>query len=175
MLYGGIDSDAVTERLREPNGIIANIGLRMSTEVACVSVSNDFVIPREQRRLFPWVEPGYQPVTEDGLPVPEAENRIRKNLQYIHYRFTGEHFDLQSIEINEMYQLWYDTWNEGRLRVMADEETSSLHYLCDVHEEYWTGTQLPTDQKLYADHNYTVRAWMAVLTYELSDYRFLYE
>jgi hypothetical protein len=175
MLYGGLDSNSVTDRLDEPNGIIANIGLRMATEVACVTVTNDFVVQQNQRRLFPWVEPGYQPITPDGLPVPEAIHRIKKNLQYLHYRLNGEQLALDGPEIDGLYQLWHDTWWEGRQRVAAEEESTSLHYLCDVHHDYWTGQILPAEERLYADIDYTLRAWMAVMTFELSDYRFLYQ
>lgn len=175
MLYGGIDSNSVTERLDEPNGIIANIGLRMATEVACLTVSNDFAIPKDQRRLFPWVEIGYQPITADGLPVPEAEKRIRKNIQYLHYRLTGEHLDENAIEIDEVYALWFSTWTEGRNRVASGEESANLHHMCDVTNDYWTGASLAVEDRVVTDTDYTIRAWMAVMTYELSDYRFLFE
>ena len=175
MLYGGIDSNSVTERLREPNGIIANIGLRMATEVSCLTVSQDFAIPKDQRRLFPWVEVGYQPITADGLPVPEAERRIRKNIQYLHYRLTGEHLEVDSIEIDETYALWLSTWQEGRARVTSGEESQNLHHMCDVTTDYWTNETLPVEDRVYQDPDYTIRAWMAVMTYELSDYRFLFE
>ena len=34
---------------------------------------------------------------------------------------------------------------------------------------------LPQDQVIDSDRNYTIRAWMAVMTYMLSDWKYLYE
>ena len=39
ILYGGIDSDDVTERITDPNGIMANIQMRMANELACLSTA----------------------------------------------------------------------------------------------------------------------------------------
>jgi hypothetical protein len=175
MLYGGIDSDSVTERLVEPNGIIANIGLRMATELACVAVSNDFVIQKDQRRIFPWVEIGYQPVTPDGLNVPEAVAKIKQNLKYLHYRVTGEQLHDDHPELEQLYTLWHETWEEGRQKIASEEVSEILDSRCDAQHEYWTNTSLPVERRLYNDPHYTIRAWMAVLTYELTDPRFLYE
>ena len=38
-----------------------------------------------------------------------------------------------------------------------------------------TGEELVSDKQVRRDRDYTVRAWMAVMTYLLSDYHFLYE
>ena len=38
-----------------------------------------------------------------------------------------------------------------------------------------TGEPYPEEQQVVDDPNYTVRAWMAVMAYLLSDYRFLHE
>ena len=175
MLYGGIDSDSVVQRLSEPNGIIANIGLRLSTEMACVAVPFDFVLEAEQRRLFPFVELGFQPLTSDGLTVPDAEAHIRKNIRYLHLRVTGEDLEVNDPEVDAIYALWYDTWWEGRQRVAQNLESDLLPSECRATREYWSNESLPSDRRIKYDTDYTLRAWMAVLTYELSDYRFFYE
>ena len=38
-----------------------------------------------------------------------------------------------------------------------------------------TGVDLADGEKLEKDENYAIRAWSAVVTYLLSDYKFLYE
>ncbi len=38
-----------------------------------------------------------------------------------------------------------------------------------------TGEDLPEERRVRRDEDYTMRAWMAVVTYLLSDYDFLYE
>jgi len=37
------------------------------------------------------------------------------------------------------------------------------------------GVELPEEQQIRRDDNYNIRAWMAVVTYLLADYKFLYE
>jgi hypothetical protein len=38
-----------------------------------------------------------------------------------------------------------------------------------------TGDSLPQERYVNRDNDYTVRAWMAAVSYLLSDYRYLYE
>jgi hypothetical protein len=38
-----------------------------------------------------------------------------------------------------------------------------------------TGDSLPQERHVNRDNDYTVRAWMAAVSYLLSDYRYLYE
>jgi hypothetical protein len=44
-----------------------------------------------------------------------------------------------------------------------------------VENDFWTRAELPEEDKLRQDPNYVIRSWMAVTTYLLSDYAFLYE
>ncbi|MEZ4287476.1 MAG: hypothetical protein R3A47_04900 [Polyangiales bacterium] len=54
--YGGIDSDTVTKRIVEPNGVMASLAQRMAYEVSCSAVSFDFSKPISGRLLFQDVE-----------------------------------------------------------------------------------------------------------------------
>jgi len=56
-----------------------------------------------------------------------------------------------------------------------DEISQDLPYRCQVREDPNTGIELENEERLRRDENYTIRAWMAVVTYLLSDYRFLHE
>ena len=81
ILYGGIDSDAVVERLTVPNGIMANVGLRMANEVSCRASAWDFTRPRAERLLFPEVELTDVPESETGAAEPAAIERIKANIR----------------------------------------------------------------------------------------------
>ena len=175
MLYGGIDSDAVTERLVEPNGIISSIGLRLSYDLACRTVARDFVLPLAQRRLFPKVEPSYEPETTDGFAIPDAENRIKENIRYLHLRLLGEDLQIDDAEIETTYRLFYETWKEGRAALESGEESINLHSRCQANQDFWTRQNLPLELRVRQDPTFTIRAWMATTTYLLSDYRFFYE
>ena len=56
LLYGGIDSRTVTQRLTTPNGVVAAVAQRMANEVSCAVTGFDFTKPKESRTLFPDVE-----------------------------------------------------------------------------------------------------------------------
>ena len=43
------------------------------------------------------------------------------------------------------------------------------------HWDRYTGDELPEEERIDNDEYFTIRSWMAVMSYMLSDYRFLYE
>ena len=61
ILYGGIDTKEVTERLPDPSGAMGAIQRMMANEVACKNVPLDFSLDPEKRRLFPGIEIDVEP------------------------------------------------------------------------------------------------------------------
>ena len=175
LLYGGIDSDGVTKRLTKPNGLMANIGLRMANEVACWVTAKDFTLDQGQRRLYPHVERTFEPETSDGFPIPGAQQKIKENIRYLFRRILDEEHRLDSSEVDRAYGIFYDTWREGKGMIERQEVVAHLHYYCRAERDYFTWDALPEDRRITYDRNYILRSWMAVLTYMLSDYRFLHE
>jgi mono/diheme cytochrome c family protein len=175
MLYGGIDSFGTVERLTEPNGIIANIGLRMATDMACEAIPRDLMLDSGQRRLLPYVEASYMPETPEGFDVPEAQQNIRKNLQWLHYRLLGEELGLNDPELEATYQLFYTLWKEGWQQVRSGEVDDTMPSDCRAENDWWTGESYPSDIRIRHDDNHTIRAWIGVTAYLLADYHFLYE
>ncbi len=175
ILYGGIDSDTVVDRLRTPNGVMAAVQWRMANEVACMSTAWDLSRPVNERHLFPFVAVTDVPESDMGGANPAAEPLIRQNLQYLHQQILGETLATDSAELNRTYKLFIDTWNEGRAAVQAKTENESLTYACRARVNPYTGVDLVEGEKLEKDANYAIRAWSAVVTYLLSDYKFLYE
>lgn len=173
ILYGGIDSETVTERLTTPNGLMGAIMWRMSNEMSCRSVSADFALRRTDRRLFPNVEIDTFPENDVGAVDEEGDRDIRRNLQHLHALFLGEELASDSPELSRLYGLFVDTWHEGRAKRLRDEVPEDLPYDCRYRIDPFTGAEV--NNELAADPNYTMRAWMAVVTYLLADYRFLYE
>lgn len=175
VLYGGIDSDSVTARLSQPNGIIASVAERMANEVACAATAYDFSRPMAERKLFPGVQVGDVPQTAVGATVPESVDRIRATLQYLHERLLGEKLARDSAEIDRSYQLFLDTWRELSGSATAMDRNHNLTWTCRARVNPKTGAELPAGEVIDRDENYTIRSWMAVVSYLLSDYRFLYE
>jgi hypothetical protein len=59
---------------------------------------------------------------------------------------------------------------------MADGSVSEeLAGPCRLFDDRMTGASLPDGRRISRDNDYTVRAWMAAVSYLLSDYRYLYE
>jgi hypothetical protein len=179
MLYGGIDSNDVVKRVTTPNGIMANIGERMANEMACLVTPREFWKPAEERALFPHVELTFEPEDKNGFPVEPAVVAIKKNIRHLHERILGEKLPEGHPEIERTYQLFLDTYREGAKGLTDPDEATRysewLDWSCQVRNDYWTRTELPDEDKLEQDPNYVIRSWMAVVTYLMSDYQFLYE
>ena len=175
LLYGGIDSNDVITRLREPNGVIGAIALRMANSVACKATSTDFILPHSQRRLFPYVETTYQPFTDEGFEVPEVQERIKQTIQHLFYRVLGQEVRLNDPEVLAVYDLWIEMHDEGKSLIESGVESTYMTYTCRGFEDPNTGVDVPSDLYVLQDPEFTIRAWHGVMVYLLSDYHFLFE
>ncbi len=173
ILYGGIDSEDVTSRLTDVNSVMSGVQWRMANEMSCVAVPFDFTQAKAERLLFKHVELETTPLAEDGTEDAAAIESIKKNLQHLMERMWGERVALDSPELDVAYGLFLDTFREGIQGVASD--TLSDRLPCALRTNPKTGAELPEAQRLERDPRYTVRAWMAVLTYLMADYQFLYE
>ncbi|HMR76407.1 MAG TPA: hypothetical protein PKD61_14890, partial [Polyangiaceae bacterium] len=88
---------------------------------------------------------------------------------------TGEALQLSDPEIAATYKLFEDPLKEGQAKIASSDLSDSIVYSCRARKDPYTDADLPDGQKLEKDPDYTVRAWMAVVTYLLSDHGFLYE
>jgi mono/diheme cytochrome c family protein len=165
-IYGGIDSFVVTERLTEPNGLMVAVQERMANELACYAVPNDFLNPAGERLLMPHVEIGTQPNNASAIQA------IKTNIQHLHAHLLGEQLAIDDAEIEASYDLFSSVLANGQAAI-GSGESSNLPNLCRRTRDMQTGENLA--QPLIADSNYTIRAWMAVAAYLMSDYRFVYE
>lgn len=164
-LYGGIDSDTVTERATAPNGVMSNLVWRMATELSCAAVPNEFALPKEQRLLFPNAVQEEVPESA-GHPVPGSIDSIRGTIAALYERLLGETPSAE--ELDAAYGLFYDTWKEIKTGPL---KTKGLDWPCTISPV--DGTALNADVRRDADG--TIRAWMAVTTFLLADHRVLHE
>ena len=175
ILYGGIDSDSITQRLGRLNGIMASVSARMANEVACAVTAWDLTRPVEKRVLFPKVTLDHVPLGPTGDEIPASIADIKANIVHLHERILGEKLDLEDPEVERTYQLFLETWKEGSASVAAGKENAWLSWQCMVRVDPNTQVELPEAQQFGDDPAYVIRSWMAVVTYLLSDYKFLYE
>jgi hypothetical protein len=160
MLYGGIDSNEVTERAADPSGAMGAIQRILANDVACKQTALDFTRPPAERLLFPDVEP-------DMLPgaSPETDAKIRQTIVHLNQRVLGRYDPPDSPDVERTFQLFAG--------IVSD---AAQHKDLDAREKYDCRRDLPqplTDN--FADPKYTVRAWRGVLTYLLRQREFLYE
>ena len=65
LLYGGIDSDGITERSRDITTVMAGVAKRHAAEVSCPIVMRDFyLVPEAERRLFSEIDLTERPGVE---------------------------------------------------------------------------------------------------------------
>ncbi len=184
IMYGGMDSDSITERIREPSGLTIAIQQRMATEMACRATALDFTRSATARKLFRYVEPTTTPLNSDGTVNTQAVSMIKHNLQHLHWVLLGEQLDINSSELQASYDLFYQIWAQGQellanYRNYEPRPGTSLEWECRARwyraADGRTNGDMPEELRLERDENYNIRAWMAVITYLLSDYRFAYE
>jgi hypothetical protein len=156
VLYGGIDSKEVTQRLSDPSGAMGAIQRILANDVACKFAALDFAEEPGKRLLFPGIE-------LDVLPgsSPEADSRIRSAMVHLHERVLGRVRSPRDPEIDRMYRLFDAIVTEARATKGWDKNEN---YFCRGGEG-----------RKAVDPHYTLRAWRAVLTFLLRQDEFLYE
>jgi len=169
IFYGGIDSDLVTQRVTEPNGVMASLAQRMAYEVACSAVPYDFSKPANERILFPNID--------QNTPLSEASDQVRGAVEHLHDRLLGESLTGidQQVEVNATMVVLMEAYDLGRVGLAAGSVPEELADPCRLFNDRLTGESLPQQRHVNRDTEYTVRAWMAAVSYLLSDYRYLYE
>ena len=113
-IYGGIDSDSITSRLKSPNGLMGAMQIRMANELACYAVPRDFWQPAEQRRLFLFVDKETNPYDDSGTLDQGAVNLIRENIRFLHEYLLGEQLSVNSSEVQITLDLFMTALNRGR-------------------------------------------------------------
>jgi hypothetical protein len=169
ILYGGIDSDSTTTRLTNPNGIISSVATRFANEAACAITAWDFTKAKGSRTLFPKIDLTEVPESS-GHTVEGSVADIKANIQYLHQYLLGEQLDVSDPEIERTFQLFLDTWHE-----LSQSGDTSIPYNCQGQWNPTDGTNLDKSIQITDDKNFTLRSWLAVVSYLLADYKFLYE
>ena len=80
LLYGGIDSNGITDRSRDLTSVMASVARTHATESSCPIVFREFyLLPEEKRRLFADIHKNVSPVAEMGdsfsIDAPSYDDR----------------------------------------------------------------------------------------------------
>jgi len=186
IMFGGIDSDSVTTRINEPSGLMIAMQELMATEMACRATAFDFTKERSptanERRLFKFVSTDTSPLNNEGFEITSNITAIKTNIQHLHSILLAEDLALDSPELEATYQLFLSTWQQGNIRLdnKSDYDPAPRDNIpsrnCQGYYDWEKGGYPHVlDEKIYYDYNYVIRSWMTVMTYLLSDYRYIYE
>lgn len=168
-IYGGIDSDTVITRSRELNTMMYAVANRMSQAMVCGLVVQEFEQPQAQRHLFSEVD-----ITDTPDNQP-AKVRVQVNL--LIEQIWGNALTDLSTEQNQAYALFEEVWR-SRIESAPNDYLyyNNSNETNDDNDEY---CRLDWDNEdngaLVRDPNHTLRAWMALMSYLLSDFTVLYE
>ena len=186
LLYGGIDSDGITERARDLTSVMAGVAKRHAVQVACPVVLRDFFLVSEaERRLFGGIE-----------PTDRRADAVKAKLVELHDKLLGVRVTADSADVEAAYQLFADVSARGKRaggdrfewwRCSFSHDQLYLEGILDnilvrqENEDGWWWYQFEwhrVDQFMnsldLSDPQHTVQAWVVVLTAMMMDYRYLY-
>ena len=185
LLYGGIDSEGITERARDLTSVMAGVAKRHAVEVGCSAAFRDFyLVPDGQRRLFAGIKR-----TERGA------NAVKAKIVELHDKLLGDRVEADSADVEAAYQLFVEVAERGRRAGRDDFES----WRCDIGHDHryfegildnvvvrreneravwwepaWDRIRSFMKRLDHSDPHHTAQAWAAVLTAMLMDYRYLY-
>jgi hypothetical protein len=194
VFFGGIDSETVTQRSRDPVAIRAAVARRLGHEVGCILVPQEFaIVAKNQRRLFRDVDLGETPLNADGTIDAAVEEKVLTQIRRLH-RVLWQEETLDEAEVQASYALFLAAIREMRAPADGSTTPTAIGGTCQAVSKYVatadgvrppfpaTGTVLidvnGTDvehRRVTQDPTFTVRAWMAVTSTILADARFLFE
>ena len=118
VLYGGIDSDGITERARDINSVMAGVAKRYAARMSCpVVVRELYLLPEGKQRLFSGID---KHVTESGA--------IRSKLVELHEMLLGVQVTPYSPDVETAYRLFLDV----RKRTREMQEDRIKFWKCDI-------------------------------------------
>ena len=181
LLYGGIDSDGVTERGRDITSVMAGVAKRHAVQVSCPVVMREFyLVPESERRLFAGID---KDVT--------AANAIRNKLVELHDKLLGVQVTPDSPDVEAAYRLFGDVMERARASGYEWFEWSNCDFddhsllegildnvwVLNEHGWYdfdWDRVDAFMQDVDFSDPHATARAWKVVLAYLMMDDRYLY-
>ncbi|MDE0206954.1 MAG: DUF1588 domain-containing protein, partial [Candidatus Tectomicrobia bacterium] len=109
LLYGGIDSDGVTERGRDLTSVMAGVARRHAVSVSCPLVVRElYLVPEAERRLL------------GGIDLTQRDDdAIRRKLVELHDELLGVQVTPDSADVEAAYRLFAEV--SGRARVSGHD------------------------------------------------------
>ena len=196
-LYGGIDSDGITERSRDLTSVMAGVAKRLATVTSCPVVMKElYLLPDDERRLLKGVDPSLSPGNAGQLS-PSAERAIRNKLVELHHKLLGVEAKADSADVQAALDLFVDVWHREPDRYYRDLWRNSRcpfwtdeYYFDGIADDLWR-EELDEDgwpkrwdwdrihvflreDNEFPDPHGIARTWVVLLAYLLTDPRYLH-
>ena len=120
LLYGGIDSDGITERARDITSVMAGVAKRHAARVSCPVVMREvYLLPEEERLLFAGIDPSVTPVSEfsETFEINAASRAERETLSLQGHLTAGA----MAVSLAFLNDYWHQT--RGDRNVLLDSLT----------------------------------------------------
>ena len=120
LLYGGIDSDGITERARDITSVMAGVAKRHAAQVSCPVVMREvYLLSDDERRLFAGIGPYVTPVSEfrDTFEISAASRAERETLSLQGHLTAGA----ITVSLAYLNDFWHQT--RGDRDVLLDSLT----------------------------------------------------
>ena len=117
LLYGGIDSDGITERVRDITSVMAGVAKRHATQVSCPVVMREvYLLPDAQRRLFAGIDPYVTPTSEFGdvFEITAASRSTMETFSLQGHLTAGE----KTVSLAFLNDYWHET--RGDRNILLD-------------------------------------------------------
>ena len=194
LLYGGIDSDGITERGRDLTSIMAGVARRHAMAVACpVAMKEFYLLPGGQRRLFAGIDVSTSP-GQSGRLTPAAERGVRNKLVELHHWLLGVDVAPASPEIDAALDLFIEIWRQeadGRkFPGVRCDAWRDQHYFDGIADDIWREELDESDDpkgwdwdRMHeflweetdrSDPHGIARTWMYMLAHLMVDLRYLH-
>lgn len=168
LMFGEIDSLTVTTRIDEANGLLSNYITRMADQVACGLVPVEYAMPPGDRKMLPKITFAQTEASAAG------EAAIRDNIRYLHDHLFSAWPAVNDEEVDTLFDLFVAARADGAARVASGETSASMPSYCR-RSSFFDGSPIPEEDRLTEDPDYIARAWIAVVSTLLADYRFIHE
>lgn len=157
---GGIDAMTQTERQRSFDSVRTATATRLAYELGCVAIQ-EFAVPATDRALFALVEPAHTPDADETL--------IRSQIATLLTRTFGS--APTPAEAQDAWEVYRAVWDDGQVGLAGGVYPTSLPDHCQLAE---SAPGLEDDfTPLFDDSTYSLRSWMALVSYLALDHRFL--
>ena len=138
LLYGGIDSDGVTERARDLTSVMAGVAKRHAVQVSCSIVMRElFIAPEANRHLFAgfnrWVRPGVELEHSFEVKADSAQNKetlvvsraLTAGSKVVRLSYTNDYRDDSTNANRNLYVDRLNVRNEAG-EIVANQELEEL-------------------------------------------------